>query len=210
MIMKYIIKLVVFLVVVAAAAGAFLYFNPSLNPLAGLFGKELKIDKTTNVVTEIKKISKFTTACYYEEVTLSEKKVNDAVDNTAGKYVASLLGKENLMEDEICIIANGKVRAGYDFEKLADDAIKVLGDTLELKLPEVEIFEIVVNPSNFDIYVNDGNWSHEQVTELQNKAKEKIEEDAKKAGVLEKAKTSGKEQLVNLFKTFGFQTVILN
>lgn len=207
--MKYIIKLVVFLVVVAAAAGAFLYFNPSMNPFADLFGKELKIDKTANVVTEVKKISKFTTACYYEEVTLVEKKANEAVDNTAGKYVASLLGKKNLVEDEICIIANGKVRAGYDFEKLADDAITVSGDTLEVKLPEVEIFDIVVNPSNFDIYVNDGNWTHEQVTKIQGKAKAKIEEDAQKAGIIEKAKTSGEEQLVNLFKTFGFGTVVL-
>lgn len=209
MVMKYIIKLVVALVVVAVAAGAFLYFNPSMNPFAGLFGKELTIDKTANVVTEVKKISKFTTACFYEEVTLVEKKANDMVDNAAGQYVASLFGKQNLVEDEICIIANGKVRAGYDFEKLSDDAIKVSGDTLEVKLPEVEIFDIVVNPSNFDVYVNDGNWTHEQVTEVQGKAKAKIEDDAKKAGIIEKAKTSGEEQLVNLFKTFGFETVVL-
>lgn len=209
MVMKYIIKLVVALVVVAVAAGAFLYFNPSMNPFAGLFGKDLTIDKTANVVTEVKKISKFTTACFYEEVTLVEKKANDMVDNAAGQYVASLFGKQNLVEDEICIIANGKVRAGYDFEKLSDDAIKVSGDTLEVKLPEVEIFDIVVNPSNFDVYVNDGTWTHEQVTEVQGKAKAKIEDDAKKAGIIEKAKTSGEEQLVNLFKTFGFGTVVL-
>lgn len=207
--MKYIIKLVAFLVVVAAAVVAILYFIPSLNPFAGLFGKELTIEKTANVVTEIKKISKFTTTCYYEEVTLVERKTNEAVDNAAGKYVASLLGKSDLVEDEICIIANGKVRAGYDFGKLSDDAIKVSGDTLEVKLPEVEIFDVVVNPSNFDIYVNDGNWTHEQVTEIQGKAKAKIEDDAKKAGIIEKAKTSGEEQLVNLFKTIGFNTVIL-
>lgn len=207
--MKYIIKLVVLLVFVAVAAGAFLYFNPSMNPFAGLFGKELKIEKTANVITEVKKISKFTTACYYEEVALAEKKANDMVDNAAGKYVASLFGKQNLVEDELCIIANGKVRAGYDFEKLSDDAIKVSGDTLEVKLPEVEIFDIVVNPSNFDVYVNDGTWTHEQVTEVQGKAKAKIEDDAKKAGIIEKAKTSGEEQLVNLFKTFGFGTVVL-
>ncbi len=209
--MKYIFifKLIVLLFVVGAVAGAFLYFS-SLNPFAGLFGKELKIDKTANVITEVKKISKFTTACYYEEVALAERKANDVTDNTAGKYVASLFGKENLVEDEICIIANGKVRAGYNFEKLADDAIKVSGDTLELKLPEVEIFDIIVNPSNFDIYVNEGDWSHEQVTELQNRAKGQIEDDAKKAGIIEKAKTSGREQLVNLFKTFGFGTVMLN
>lgn len=206
---KYIIKLSIFVVILVAAACVVFYFNPSLNPFAGLFGKELTIDKTANVVTEVKKISKFTTACYYEEVTLVEKKANEVTDNVAGNYLASLMGKKSLVEDEICIIANGKVRAGYNFDKLADDAIKVTGDTLEVALPPVEIFDIVVNPSNFDIYVNDGNWSHDQVTKIQEKAKAKIEDDAKKAGIMEKAKDSGEEQLVNLFKTFGFGTVIL-
>lgn len=206
---KPIIKSIVTLIVACAAIGALLYFNPTLNPFPELFNKVLKIDKTANVVSDIKKISKYTTACYYEEITLVETKTNGVVNKVVGKVVSSLLGSKPLIEDEICIIANGKVRAGYDFEKLAKDAISITGDTLEIKLPEAEIFDVVVNPSNFDVYVSDGNWTHEQVTKIQDKAKAKIEEDAKSAGIMDKAQNSGKEQLRNLFKAMGFSEVVI-
>lgn len=206
---KLFIRLIGILVIIAATAGTVIYFNPSLNPFAGLLGKELEIDRTANVITEARRISRFTTACYYEEVTLVDKKTNDLVDNAAGDFLSSLLGKKALIEDEICIIANGKVRAGYDFGKLSDNAVRIADDTLEVTLPEVEILDVVVNPSGFDIYCSDGKWTHEQVTAIQGKAKARIEDDARKAGIMEKAKASGEEQLTNLFKTFGFSTVIL-
>ena len=41
------------------------------------FKRELKIAETANVVEQIKKISEFTTACYYEEFVLTKER-NDA------------------------------------------------------------------------------------------------------------------------------------
>ena len=75
--------------IVILAGGAFVLYK------LGVFGKkdELSIDKTANVVTEIKKISEFTSACYYEEIILQESKASSVVDNSAGKTVAGWFGK---------------------------------------------------------------------------------------------------------------------
>lgn len=181
---KIIIEIVAAVVVLAAAA--LIMFK------AGIFdkkGDELAIDDTANVVTEIKKISEFTTACFYEEIVLQET------------------NKRFLSTDELVIVASGKVRAGFHLNNLDDSNVIVSGDTLTVNLPKAEIFDVIVNPSDFDIYIEDGTWSHEQVTKLEEKAVGQIKADAEKDGILDKATQSGVKKLTDMFKTFGFSEV---
>lgn len=114
------------------------------------------------------------------------------------------------MTDEIVIIANGKVRAGFNLKDLEEGDIMITGDTLTVNLPKAEIFDVIVNPSGFDIYIEDGTWDEQQVTEIKNKAISKIKEDAINEGILDKAKESGVTKLSEMFKTFGFSEVIVN
>lgn len=198
---KIIVTLVIIVVVLAGVA--FTGFK------LGLFGStddELTIDKTANVVTEIKKISEFTSACFYEEIVLTDTKATDNV----GNKVAGMFGKkEAAFKDEIVIIANGKVRAGFNLQNLSDEAIVVTGDTLSLTLSPVEIFDVIVNPSDFDIFVENGKWSQEQVTKIENEAIDKIKADAINDGIMTKAEESGIKKLTEIFKTFGFSEVFI-
>ena len=203
---KPIITIIIILVVLALLAAA--AFFAMKKGLLDFKGDELKIDKTPTVVTEIKKISEFTSACFYEEIILQEKKTSKVVDNSVGKKISNLFGKkEGLITDEIVIIANGKVRAGFNLKDLADGDIKINGDTLTVNLPEAEIFDVIVNPSNFDIYIEDGTWDEQKVTEIKNEAVSKIKEDALTDGILVKATNSGVKKLSEMFKTFGFPVV---
>ena len=208
--LKAIISIILILAVLAGAA----YFAMQKGWISNLFQKdELKIDETANVVTEIKKISEFTSACFYEEIILRETKTTKVVDNSIGNKIATLFGKkEGLMTDEIVIIANGKVRAGFNLKnlgdgELADGDIKINGDTLFVTLPKAEIFDVLVNPSDFDIYIEDGTWDEQKVVNIKNKAIDRIKEDAIKDGILEKATKSGVKKLTEMFKTFGFSVV---
>lgn len=174
----------------------------------GAFDKELSIDQTANVVTEIKKISEFTSACYYEEIILRETKTSAVADNAVGNKIAGLFGKsEGLMKDEIVIVANGKVRAGFNLDNLDENRLTISGDTLSINLPKAEIFDVIVNPSGFDIYIEDGTWDHEKVTEIENKAIDQIKADALKDGIMDKATKSGVKRLSEMFKSFGFSVV---
>lgn len=193
--------------IVILAGGAFVLYK------LGVFGKkdELSIDKTANVVTEIKKISEFTSACYYEEIILQESKASSVVDNSAGKTVAGWFGKDSkdLMSDQLVIVANGTVRAGFRLDQLDDDKITITGDTLSLILPKAEIFDVIVNPSDFDIYIEDGTWEHEKVVEVENRAINQVKNDAIKEGILEKATETGIKRLTEMFKAFGFSEVMI-
>ena len=193
--------------IVILVGGAFVLYK------LGVFGKkgELSIDKTANVVTEIKKISEFTSACFYEEIILQETKASSVVDNSAGRKVASWLGKDSkeLMSDQLVIVANGTVRAGFRLDQLDENKITITADTLSLVLPKAEIFDVIVNPSDFDIYIEDGTWDHEKVVEVENRAIDQVKSDAIKEGILEKATETGIKRLTEMFKAFGFAEVMI-
>ena len=59
----------------------------------------------------------------------------------------------------------------------------------------------------WDFYVEDGDWSEEEIVKLKEKAKKEVEEDAITLGILKKAE-QGKEKLKILLMSFGFKDVI--
>lgn len=204
-------------------AGAVLYFGFKLN-----WGKHIDndIEKTANVVSEVNKIGELTTACYYEEMairefrydTISALKGNTAAEvketsklkqffNSAKEKITGTAAKVTRSSNEIVLIGKGKVRAGFDLSNMTKDDISVHGDTLNIALPPVKIFDLIMNPSDFTTEYEQGKWSHELLRPIKEQAKEKLEQDAIECGLLDNAKESGITKLTELFKAFGFSVV---
>lgn len=202
---------IIFIIILILAIASSVFFLALHQGWITTKSEELQIEETCNVVTEIKKISEFTSACYYKEIILRETKTRKIVDNSLGNKIAKVFGKKDgLVTDEIVIIANGKVRAGFNLKGLSDDDIIVQGDTLTVTLPKVEILDVIVNPANFDVYVETGEWNENKVTEIKKQALEQIKSDAINDGILDKAKESGLKKLQEMFKSFGYKEVIIN
>ena len=196
-------KIATLVLIAGLLVGGWYYIQSLEFNLFGLsFGGELKIENTANVVEKIKEISEFTTACYYEEAVLKDSKVE--------KNEGGFLGLIDMdTSKEIVIIAKGKVRAGFDLSKVTEDKINIKNDTIGITLPEPEIFDVIINPSDYEMYIEEGKWSHEEVTALQTSYRTQLLEKAKDAGFLNTDKESGKKRLENLFQTFGFSVVEL-
>lgn len=187
----------------------------------------LTIDKTANVVEEVKKIGEFTSAVYYEEVALHDSYTDSAT--FMGRDASALAGKATRKlgmgfashfaerttaaitnkSNEIVLIGKGRVRAGFDLAKLGEVDFSVHGDTLEMVLPPVEVFDIIMNPSDFTTEYEKGTWSHELTKPLKERAKLQLEQNALDYGILTKAEESGLKRLTALFQTFGFTAVNL-
>lgn len=197
-------KIATLVLVAGLLVGGWCYIQSFGFNLFGLsFGGELKIDNTANVVEKIKEISEFTTACYYEEAVLKESKV----EKNEGGFLG-LVDTET--SKEIVIIAKGKVRAGFDLSKVTEDKINIKNDTIGITLPEPEIFDVIINPSDYEMYIEEGKWSHEEVTALQTNYRAQLLAKAQERGILNKAKEAAKKRLESLFMTFGFTVVELN
>lgn len=204
-------------------------FKLGINFIGKLFDDKMELAKTANVVSEIKKISEFTTACFYEDKIIDhtrykhfERKVSGGLLSSAKNAAMKLTGaghgsaasdvvtvRDSTKTGRFIWIVKTNVRAGYDFSKVEEGDLLVSGDTLSIKLPEVEIFDILANPSDWEPYYREGYFNDAEIREIQSHAKEIIREDAIASGLLEKAESFGKESLIALFKTFGFSEVIL-
>ena len=161
------------------------------------------------VVTSIRKIAELATACFFEEKILVEKKANAVVDNKIGELIAGVAHKDAIIEDELCLIAKGQVRAGYDLRDLKEDDLKYENNILTIKLPEVKILEVIINPKGWDIYVEDGTWSDAQIRDIKLKAKELVKADALENGILEKAAKSGSDKIKALMLSLGYKNVVV-
>lgn len=164
------------------------------------------IDNTANVIEKIRKISEFTSACYYEEAVLKSNKIEAGKQN-------KLMQLANIEADsvysEVVILAKGTVRAGYDLSKIPADQIKISNDSISLVLPKPELFDVIVNPSDYEMYVEDGKWSHEEITALQADYREKLTASALESNLLEKADKSGEERLKSFLQGLGFSYIEL-
>ena len=190
-------------VVVVGVAILLLWWNPfgwsfSLPKLFGAGG--VKIENTANVIEKVKKISELVTTCYYEEYVLLSKK-NEL------KEVGLFKKSVDTLYNEIVITVKGTVRAGFDLSKIADDGIKVHGDTIDIKLPAPQILDIISNPSDYTIFEESGKWSHEEIVALQSQGKERTLNNALQHNLLLKANEAGKERVADLFRSFGFSVV---
>lgn len=169
---------------------------------------KIKIMDTATVVTEIKKISEFTTYTYIDELLVHEQK---AEAKEAKSSLFSIGKKEEATPDslrsEIILIISGVTRAGYDLGKLSENDIKISGDTISVNLPAAEIFDVIVNPSNTKTFVTEGKWSHEEITAMQVNSRNQMRQNAIDRGIIKKADEVGKGKVENLFKALGFNVV---
>lgn len=185
-------------IIVAVIVAAWLF---SFNPFGwniNLFGKP-QIEKTANIVEEIKKISELTTACYYEESVLQNNKF------TTKKH---WIGNDvDTVKHTVVLTAMCRVRAGYDLSMLGENDLIVKGDTVNIKLPAPKIFDIISNPSDYRIFEESGDWKHDEIVAMQVQGKERMLQNALENNILEKANIIGKERVATLFATFGFNVV---
>lgn len=216
---KCVLAVIAVLVLLLAADGLFNKFSL----YNGVFKHRLGIDKTANIVTQVSKISEFTTACFYEELVVQKEKYRHLdrkaykegsstwamVKNIANPYEPVII-KDSIKVGQIVFTVKTKVRAGFNLSGISEEDLTVKGDTLSVRLPQAEIFDIIVNPSDWEVFHSDGYWEDGEIRAIQAGAKEAIRKDAVQSGLLERANSFGRESLTALFKSFGFSQIEFN
>lgn len=177
----------------------------------------LQIDDTANVITEIRKISEFTTACYYGETAMVGDKYfrpKEFVDSRIFKFADKFI-PDSVSMVKYAYIVRGKVRAGYDLSNMSSEDLSLSGDTLFVRLPDPEILDAIVNPGDIDLFDVHGIvrgldtmvWSDKDEKQVIRNARRDFMKDALDSGLLEKAESNGIKELEACFKAFGFKFV---
>ena len=163
--------------------------------------RPLTIDDTPVIVTKIRSLGELTTACYYDEMVLSRTKEN-AFSSSALGSLAEGLGKD--VDDHLVLIAKGTVRAGLDLMDMSEEDVRFVGDTAYIRLPAPQYLDVIVNPSDFEVFAETGKWTHEEITGLQETARTRLLMGADHYGLKSRAYAGAMEAVTELLAASGF------
>ena len=164
--------------------------------------RPLSIDDTPVIITKIRSLGELTTACYYDEMVLSRTKQNAFSSSALGSLARDGLGKD--VDDHLVIIAKGTVRAGVDLMDMTEEDIRFVGDTAYIRLPAPQYLDVIVNPSGFEVFAESGKWSHEEVTGLQDTARQRLLMGADHYGLKSKAYAGAMDAVTELLAASGY------
>ena len=162
----------------------------------------LTIQDTPVIITKIRSLGELTTACYYDEMVLSRTKQNAFSSTALGSLAREGLGKD--VDDHLVIIAKGTVRAGVDLMDMTEEDIRFVGDTAYIRLPAPQYLDVIVNPSGFEFFAESGKWSHEEVTGLQDTARQRLLMGADHYGLKSKAYAGAMDAVTELLAASGY------
>ena len=164
--------------------------------------RSLSIDATPVIITKIRSLGELTTACYYDEMVLSRTKQNAFSSSALGSLARDGLGKD--VDDHLVIIAKGTFRAGVDLMDMTEEDIRFVGDTAYIRLPAPQYLDVIVNPSGFEVFAESGKWSHEEVTGLQDTARQRLLMGADHYGLKSKAYAGAMDAVTELLAASGY------
>jgi hypothetical protein len=165
----------------------------------GLF---VKADRQSMVVS-MHQLNRLETASF-----TMEKIIEAGNDENANVF------KQFLFGDNLLLIANADIVAGFDLSKVSTKDIVIDKKDVTINLPAPEILITKLNNDKTKVYnrttglLTKGNKDLE--SEARTKAEEAIRKDACDAGIMKMAVGNGGKQITALFLGMGFEKVTVN
>lgn len=201
------IKIAITLTVLIGVYIGLSYKFPDLNFLTK---KEINIKDTKLVIEESKKIAQLFSSKYYSEIAIDSIKYIkiEKVDLTKSILSLSNTTYKDSLETKIVLIASGNCYASNNLNNIK--VIKTSDkQTCHLIVPKAEIINTVINPSDFNIFYDGGNWTEKEVQELKHRAVTKVKSLALKNGIIEKANERTSKLLTNFLKSADFKNIVI-
>ena len=153
------------------------------------------------VVLELKELQRL------ETVSFTIEKIIDSKIQSNNKLQELLFG------DKLLLIAHGEVIAGIDLSSIEAEDVTVNEKDITIRVPAPTIFLVRLDSEKTRVYDRQTGLFTKGNKDLETTAREQaeisIKEAACEAGILTNAWENAEKQLVTLFKTVGFEKVII-
>lgn len=200
----------IFIIFMLLLVGYWLLTKLVIPSVKNIFRPEpVVIDQTPILIKEIKSIGQLITYTSFDEV------VADSIILTRGSafvHAFNQFAPAPILpsaDKQLVLIGKGKVLAGTNLALLTDTSISVDNDTIRLHLPKAQILDVILNPSDFETFVEKGNWSNEEVMLVKAKARRKIVAHALQQEILLKADSKAKAIMENFLHNMGYKQVMV-
>ncbi len=159
------------------------------------------VDRSSPVVTAIRDLSRLQTAEYHMERVIQRKE--------SQKRLFGLIQAD----DAILLVAAADVSAGVDLSQLKDSDITVDWEkkSARIRLPAPEVFEARLDSKRTVVHSRETDLLATRKETLESKARAEAEkqlrEAARKAGILERARSGAKKTVESLVRSLGYTQV---
>lgn len=168
--------------------------------------KPINIEETPIIIQQINTLAQLITVTYSDEIVMNSSKTGNGIPSLLPMAIGTALTPSI---DNLVIIGRGKVIVGNDLKNLNENDISVTGDSIHLTLPHAKILQTIVNPSDFETFAEQGDWSEAEVTALKIKIRNEINQRAIQQNVLVKADERCKNIMEVFLVTTGFKKVMV-
>jgi Protein of unknown function (DUF4230) len=203
--MKRIRNLLIIVIVVAVAYWLFTKYE-ALPSFSNLFKpKSVIIENTPVVVKQIQAIAQLVTISAYEEL-VADTSVTDTKTINLPLLPAIELPAPTR---KLVIIGKSTTNIGINMQQLRDDDISGTKDSIHIILPAAQILDAIVNPSDVEVFIEEGTWDNTAVANLVNKIRYLAISDAMCRGLLAQSEKKAVDVLTNFFKAAGYNKVVI-
>jgi hypothetical protein len=163
---------------------------PSLSSL--LRGGAPNIDDTPVIIQQIKTIAQMFTQTFYDETVYDTGVIRTPLFNQNKRLI---------------FIAKGEVISGFDLSELSEQSIIRRGKSIVVKLPPARILDVVINPSGFETFIEEGEITFEESKKFHEDARRIFDHNAREKGILKNSAEQGRQTLEKFFRLLGFESV---
>jgi hypothetical protein len=203
--MKRIRNLSIIIIVIAIAYWLFTKYE-ALPSFSDLFKpKPVTIANTPVVVKQIQAIAQLTTISAYEELVADTSVTDTRIINIPLLPAIELPAPTR----KLVIIGKSTTNIGIDMQQLRDNDITGTKDSIHIVLPAAQILDVIVNPSDVEVFIEEGAWDNIAVTNLKNKIRYLAVSDAMSRGLLAQSEKKAVDVLTSFFKAAGYNKVII-
>lgn len=144
----------------------------------------------TPIVESIRSMQQFVTASYYEELPIVSTKDR----------------QWPIPDDDLVIIYNVTIEAGFDLSHLTNADVTLQGDSaISVRLPAPGILTRRCNPSDKTVFHDSDKWSQADLDKMHQQALDQVEHHALRDGLMTDAIANGCQCITRLLCSFGFE-----
>jgi len=203
--MKWIRRALIFILLLLIVGWLFTTYKV-LPSLTNIFKpKPVLIENTPIVVKQIQAIAQLVTISAYEELVADTTVIDTKSINIPLLPPIQL----STLPRKLVIIGKSTTNIGIDMQQLRNNDISGTKDSIHIILPAAQILDVIVNPSDVEVFIEEGAWDNTAVTNLKNKIRYLAVSDAMSRGLLAQSERKAIEVLTNFFKGAGYRQVVV-
>ena len=168
--------------------------------------EKVVIENSPVVVKQIQSLAQLVTVSMYDEIVADTSKPD--IQHFRLPFLPDMSFYKNL--SRLVVVSKVTVHIGINLQQLNEGDISGTKDSLHLLLPPAEVLDAIINPSDVEVFIEEGEWNSQAVANLKNKIRSLAIVNAQSRGLYAQSQNKAQQILNDFFMAAGYKKVIID